>query len=179
MPRNNTAKRIFNRDRRPGDLVFAGFFFAFAVFLVSQLGSETKWIKGTKVFAQPTFWPAVSLLGMALFSACHFFGSLLSSKQDGRLVEVRFWARSIEFACWFMVYVWIVPIVGYLPGTILFTNLLAVRVGYREKKVFVAATILSITIVILFKALLSVKIPGGLWYEYLPDSIRNFMLLYL
>lgn len=78
-----------------------------------------------------------------------------------------------------MVYVWIVPIVGYLPGTILFTNLLAVRVGYREKKVFVAATILSITIVILFKALLSVKIPGGLWYEYLPDSIRNFMLLYL
>ena len=78
-----------------------------------------------------------------------------------------------------MGYVWIVPVVGYLPTTVLFTNLLTIRMGYREKKVYIAATIMAIFIVVLFKGFLSVKIPGGQWYEYLPDGVRNFMLLYL
>ncbi len=179
MSNPGPIKKVFERDRRPGDLIFAALFFVLSALLLSQIGSETKWVKGTKLFAQPAFWPAVSLIGMTLFAACHFIGSLISRKQGGRLTEVAFWARSIEFALWFMGYVWIVPVVGYLPTTVLFTNLLTIRMGYREKKVYIAATIMAIFIVVLFKGFLSVKIPGGQWYEYLPDGVRNFMLLYL
>jgi len=33
--------------------------------------------------------------------------------------------------------------------------------------------------VVVFKSFLQVKIPGGQLYEFLPDGIRNFMLVYL
>ena len=179
MASSNAIKSFFKRERRPGDLVFALLFLVLSVFLLSQIGTETKWIKGTKLFTQPMFWPAVSLIGMTFFAACHFLGAVLSPKTGGRLKEVGFWIRSMEYALWFMAYVWIVPIIGYLPSTILFTNLLTFRVGYKEKKLFMMATIMAVAIVVIFKGFLSVKIPGGQLYEHLPDSIRNFMLLYL
>ena len=172
-------KSFFQRERRPGDFVFAVFFLAISVLLLLQIGDETKWIKGTKLFSQPRFWPAVSLGGMVLFSAAHFLGAAFSAKPGGRTAELLFWAKSIEYALWFMLYVWLVPIVGYLPSTIAFTLILTYRIGYRDKKMFISALIVGSLIVIIFKGLLSVKIPGGHLYEYLPDGIRNFMLLYL
>lgn len=179
MTKSTAVRSFLVRERRPGDWVFAVLFLAVSIFLLSQIGAESKWIKGTKTFAQPMFWPAVSLFGMTVFAACHFFGAILSPRSDGRLEEVLFWARSIEYALWFMVYVWIVPTIGYLPSTIVFAILLSLRAGYRERKILIMAAVMAFAIVIVFKGFLSVKIPGGQLYEHLPDSIRNFMLLYL
>lgn len=170
---------MFLRDRRPGDLVFAVLFLLIAIFLLSQLGEETKWVKRTKFFAQPAFWPTVSLAGMAFFAALHYLGSVLSPKLAGRMPEVMLWLRSIEYAGWFLVYVWVVPKIGYLGATLLFTLVLTYRVGYREKRMFFAAAATGVVIVVLFKSFLQVKIPSGQVYEYLPAGIRNFMLLYL
>ena len=179
MRNSGWAKSVFQRQRRPGDLVFAVFFLALSVFLLSQLGNESQWIKGTKTFAQPMFWPAVSLIGMTFFAGCHCLGAYLSAKSSGRLTETLFWVRSVEYALWFMVYVWLVPKLGYLLSTIIFANFLVLRVGYRKKNYFISATVMAVVIVVAFKGFLSVKIPGGLIYEYLPQGIRNFMLLYL
>ena len=179
LQENNGIKSLFKRDRQPGDLVFALAFLFISLFLISQLGSETKWVKGTKLFAQPAFWPAVSLALMTLFAILHVAGSFLSSKKQGRREELLLWFRSIEYAIWFMVYVWIVPLIGYLPGTLIFVICLVIRTGYRNKKILFYAGLVSIAIVIIFKGFLSVKIPGGQIYEMLPDAIRNFMLLYL
>lgn len=170
---------MFLRDRRPGDLVFAVLFLLIALFLLSQLGEETKWVKRTRFFAQPAFWPTVSLAGMAFFAALHYVGSVLSPKLPGRLPEVALWLKSIEYAGWFLAYVWIVPKTGYLGATLLFTLTLTYRVGYRDKRMFFAAAAMAIGIVVIFKSFLQVKIPAGQVYEYLPDGIRNFMLLYL
>ena len=172
-------RTFLSRERRPGDLVFAVFFLAVSVFLLSQIGAESKWIKGTRTVAQPMFWPAVSLAGMTVFAVCHAFGAMVSPRMEGRLGEVLFWARSVEYALWFMAYVWVVPIVGYLLATIVFSTLLCLRVGYREKRLLVMAAVMALTVVIVFKGFLSVKIPGGQLYEHLPDGVRNFMLLYL
>ncbi len=172
-------RTLLSRERRPGDLVFAVFFLAISVFLLSQIGTESKWVKGTGTVAQPMFWPAVSLLGMTGFALCHFFGAVVSPRMAGRLGEVLFWVRSIEYALWFMAYVWIVPTVGYLPSTVIFSTLLCLRVGYREKRFLAMAAVMALAVVIVFKGFLSVKIPGGQLYEHLPDGIRNFMLLYL
>ncbi len=172
-------KSFFERERRPGDFIFALLFLVFSAFLLSQIGSETKWIKGTKLFAQPPFWPAVGLAGMVLFATGHFLGSIYSRKSDGRGSEILLWCRSLEYAAWFMVYVWLVPKAGYLPTTIIFTLFLTYRTGYRKRLMFFSALLVAIAIVVVFKSLLSVKIPGAQLYEYLPDGIRNFMLLYL
>lgn len=171
--------RLFIRERRAGDLVFALFFLVLAILLVSQLGEETKWVKRTKFFAQPAFWPTVSLIGMLVFALFHCLGSVVSPRTGGRKAEVTLWFRSLEYAGWFLAYVWIVPKIGYLAGSLIFTLLLTWRVGYREKRMFIGAAAVGIGIVVIFKAFLQVKIPAGQIYEYFPDSIRNFMLIYL
>ena len=40
------------------------------------------------------------------------------------------------------------------------------------------AVLFSVVVVVLFKSLLQVKIPGGAVYNLLPDAARNFMTLY-
>jgi hypothetical protein len=37
----------------------------------------------------------------------------------------------------------------------------------------------AIAVVLVFKGLLSVRIPGALLYEYLPGPLRSFAILYL
>tara|TARA_Y100000739_G_scaffold164611_1_gene142639 strand:+ start:1186 stop:1422 length:237 start_codon:yes stop_codon:yes gene_type:complete len=76
-----------------------------------------------------------------------------------------------------MVYVFFVPLLGYLISTILFTTLLAFRMGYRNSKILFFAFSLGVSIVVIFKTVLSVKIPGGLLYEFLPGVFRNFMIV--
>jgi hypothetical protein len=170
---------MLQRDRHPGDLVFAVLFLLISAFLVSQLGDQASWVKRTRFFAQPAFWPTVSLIGMLFFAALHCLGSFLSPRTPGRGAELMLWLRSLEYAAWFLVYVWVVPMIGYLGATILFTLMLTYRVGYRTKSMFIGATAMAVGIVVIFKAFLQVKIPAGQIYEYLPDGIRNFMLLYL
>jgi hypothetical protein len=179
MPEPSANRSFLSHERHPGDLVFALVFLLVALFLLSRLGSETKWVNNTKLVAQPAFWPTVSLACMSAFALLYFLGSLVSARSPGRGRELALWGRSIEFALWFMLYVWLVPKTGYLPSTIIFIAMLMLRLGYREKKIILTAVAIGIAIVVIFKGLLEVKIPGGQIYQYLPDAIRNFMLLYL
>ncbi len=187
-----SLKALLEHDRRPGDLVFGVFFVVFSLVLLSQLGSETQWVKGAKLFAQPGFWPAIGLTGMSLFAMGHLLSSVRAlrpgsagvsstgaSSIESTTREIWFWSRSLEYAVWFMVYVWIVPLIGYLPASLIFATALTLRVGYHDKSMLLKAAGMSVAIVVIFKSLLSVKIPGGQLYEQLPDGIRNFMLLYL
>ena len=54
---------------------------------------------------------------------------------------------------------------------------LAFRAGYRGPRMLCAAALTGLSIVLIFKTTLSVKIPGGAIYEYLPDIFRNFMIV--
>lgn len=175
MPKS--YQQLFQRERRKGDLVFAVIFMAFSIFLLSQIGNETHWGRKAKLVAQPYFWPIVSLAGMVFFAVLHFLGSILSPRIPGRLQEIGFWLRALEYVAWFLVYVWLVPVIGYLPATLVFMPLLAFRMGYRDKKMLLTAAGIGFAIVLLFKTFLAVKIPAGEWYEYLPDAIRSFMML--
>lgn len=180
MSKNMKAKDTpFTTRRAPGDIVCAVAAVVSALFLLSQLGSQTIWIKGIPLGTQPRFWPAVSIFGMISFGLIYFIGSLRHvAKQEGATGrEILFWLRSLEFTIWFMVYVFITPVIGYLTSTILFCLLLAIREGYRSMGSLVIAAFMGAAIVLLFKTFLQVRIPGGIVYEYLPDGIRNFMIL--
>jgi|TARA_B110000467_G_C18235613_1_gene431375 hypothetical protein len=170
-------KTLFKRDRRTGDFVFAVIFLIFSILLLSQLDEQVHWSNQGKFIAQPGFWPAVSLTGMTIFAFFHLIGSALSQRIYGRLKEIGLWVRSLEYAAWFLLYVWLVPQVGYLPMTLIFMPLLVFRLGYRELKMFLLASFIGFLIVLVFKTFLKVKIPGGELYEYLPGSIRSFMIL--
>lgn len=170
-------KLLFERPRPAGDLAFALGFLALAIFLASQLGTEAKWVKRTKLFAQPAFWPTVGIFGMLFFGAFHAFGSIISKRTPGRRAEAVLWLRSIEYALWFMAYVMVTPKLGYLPSTLIFALGLTLRTGLRGRVYLMAAGGMGLFIVVLFKSFLQVRIPGGAVYEYLPDALRNFMIL--
>ena len=179
MLRFQTLQQMFQRYRKPGDLVFAVLFIFFALFLLWNLTEETKWLNGKSLFAQPRFWPAVGVIGMVGFGVLHWIGSVSSPRIFGRGAEVWFWIRSLEYVAWFLAYVLSAPYVGFLPASIFFAVVLAMRAGYRAPRMLLAAAGTGLAIVLIFRTLLQVKIPGGALYEYLPDAIRLFMLSYM
>jgi len=178
MSRVKTLQSLFKRYRRPGDIVFAWFILIVSVFLLTQLFDQTAYKNGAKMFAQPRFWPAVSLIGMTGFALFHVLGSLLSERIEGRWREVLTWIASLEYAGWFIAYAAAVPYTGYLPTTVTFAVMLAFRAGYRSARVLSSAVAASIVIVVLFKTVLKVNLPAGRIYEVLPDGLRQIMLTY-
>lgn len=179
MVRLQTLQEMFKRYRRPGDIVFALVFFAISAFLVSQIGSQSPWNGTRNMFSQPAFWPTVSLVAMVVFAGLHLMSSAVSPRLPGRWEEVSAWLRALEYAVWFLIYVWLVPVLGYLPTTIIAALLLGLRAGYRKPAHLIGLVLTGIAIVVVFRGLLQVRIPAGAAYQYLPDSIRVFFLTYL
>lgn len=178
MSRVKTLQSLFKRYRRPGDIVFAWFVLLVSLFLLSQITDQTAWRDGAKLFAQPRFWPAVSLGGMSFFAALHLLGSALSERIDGRWREVWIWVSSLEYVGWFVAYAMAVPYTGYLLSTVVFAVALTFRAGYRRAFMLIAAALSAVAIVLLFKTFLKVNLPSGLIYEALPDGLRQIMLTY-
>ena len=178
MLRIKTLQSLFKRYRRPGDIVFAWLFLIFSILLLTQIFDQTAYKNGAKLFAQPRFWPAVSLAAMVGFSAFHLLGSALSERIEGRWREVFLWFSAFEYAGWFIAYALAVPYAGYLPTTVLFAILLCLRAGYRSAVMLWSAVASSVLIVLLFKTVLKVSLPAGQIYEALPDGLRQIMLTY-
>ncbi len=174
-----TLQDMFRRYRRPGDIVFALLFFAFALFLLTQIGAETKVVKRTKWFAQPSLWPTIAIWGMVIFSGLHLLSSVLSPRIPGRWREVGFWLMSFEYVVYFLIYVVAVPWLGYLPSTMLFAVFLALRTGFQTPSAVGIALAFGAVVAVTFRALLQVNIPAGRLYEFLPDAVRVFALTYL
>ena len=177
--------------RRAGQLVFALAFLAVAILLLALIGEETAWKKGTKLAAQPRFWPAVSLSAMVFFAALHLRGLLgRRARQDMRALgapphswpadrrEARHWSRGLEFVAWFAALIVLVPLVGFAPTAVGFAVALTLRLGYPRRTAWIAAGFAILTVIV-FKAGLSVRIPGGALYEWLPGAARNVAILYL
>lgn len=156
--------------------------FLVAVFLASQLGSQTKFFEGMPLEKQPGLWAAIGIVGMLIFGffqMLQFWFHRNGLQAPGFVGEVLIWARAGEYVLWFMIYVWLVPLVGYLPTTLGFLLLMSWRLGYRKTKHLASAILAGVLIVVVFKSFLQVKIPGGALYEFLPDAMRSFAILYL
>lgn len=171
-------ERRFVGPRR-GQLIFALGFVALSVLLLTQIGHQTVWAAKTKVFAQPRFWPAVGLGGMTLLGALHLYRLPWRRFTAADRGELKRWAEVLEYAVWFMAYVLAVPVIGYLPATLIFMPALTWRMGYRSRLMLGTSLVFAVAVVVLFKTFLSVKIPGGAIYDLLPGALRGFFILYL
>jgi hypothetical protein len=165
------------KNIKSGDLLFAVFFFFISAILISQFPDQIKWFKKTKLTSQPALWSAIGLIGMTVFGLIHLFLNLRIQNLKIELDEGILWIKSLEYACWFLLYVILVPNIGYLIATIIIAPCLTYRVGYRDKKMIAYSMVTGLSIVLIFKTFLEVKIPGGAIYELLPNTIRSFMIL--
>lgn len=171
-------ERRFPGPRR-GQLLFALFFVAGSALLLALIGQQTRWVAKAQLFAQPRFWPAVGLTCMVGLGGLHLY--LLPWRRIDRadLQEARKWLGVGEFGLWFMAYVLVVPVLGYLPTTVAFVAALCRRMGYRGLRMQAVGLGFSVAVVLLFKGLLAVKIPGGAVYEFLPGALRGLFIQYL
>ena len=169
---------LFVRDHRSGDFAFSILILAISVALFASLGSQITWIEGKPLPAQPGFWPMIAIGSMLFFSSLNVISAFVSEEKTGRWKEVMVWLRSLEYAGWFIAYVFLVPKLGYLPTSIAFGAFLAWRIGYKREGIL-AAAVAGLLTVVLFKSLIGAQIPGGELYNYLPSQVRPFMLTYL
>ena len=151
----------------------------FALFLAISFPFQVKWFEGLTFHKQPGMWALFSVAGMVLTGAVLTARSLRESAATSEREELVFWLRACEFLVWFMAYVFIVPYLGYLPSTLLFTMALTWRLGYRRLRWLGISALLAISIVVLFRALLKVKVPGGKIYDAFPQPLSSFLLTYL
>lgn len=156
--------------------------FLVAIFLASQLGVQAKFFDNMAIEKQPGLWSAIGIVGMlffGFFQMLQFWFHRNGLQAPGFVAEAMTWLRASEYALWFMLYVSLVPIVGYLPTTVGFLMLMTWRLGYRQRHYYLYAALAGLLIVLVFKSFLQVKIPGGALYEYLPTAVRSFAILYL
>jgi len=167
------------RGPKRGQILFAVGFLLVSAVLAALLWDQTTWKAGKDLFSQARFWPAIGVFGMLGFTALHVWR--LPRRRFARpdWAEGRYWLTVVEFILWFLVYVWLVPLIGYLPVTLAFVAALTWRMGYRSARMMWIALTFGLIVVLLFKGFLQVKIPGAALYEYLPDGLRTFFILYL
>lgn len=163
--------------RKRGQPLFALMFLGIVLFLLSQLGSQTRWTDDTAFVAQPGFWPGIGVIGMALFTALHFWHLPRRRLRRDDWLEARLWARALEFVVWFLVYVYAVPRIGYLPASVIFMGVLTWRLGYRSRAMLALGAAFGALVVVVFKTVLQVRIPGGDLYEVMPDVVRSFLIV--
>ena len=166
-----------------GDLVFAMLMLLIVLVLLVSIPFETKWFDGVPLVKQPRLWPTFCIVGMALFGVPYSIQIWRNYKfqlgeVQAELNELSSWLRPLEFVFYFVLYVWSVPLVGYLLSTLLFFSLLTIRAGYRTLLMFWVSLATGFGIVVVFKSLLQVKVASGAIYDYLPDGWATFFMIY-
>lgn len=175
-------QQLMEQKQHPAQWVFALMLLLLSLWLLSNISEQAKFPPSKPFVSQPGFWPAISLIGMSFFSAWFLYTSWRDRDRTQAYslkYELLAWVTVLEYPLWFLAYVWCVPQLGYLPSTLLFTLVMSLRLGYRKKGIYICAVLASIAIVVIFKAFLEVKIPGGAVYSYFPEAIRNFLILKL
>ncbi|NNE53008.1 MAG: tripartite tricarboxylate transporter TctB family protein [Sulfitobacter sp.] len=168
------------KTRGAGQTVFVFAALAAVVLLLLSITRQTVWVEDAKNLpAQPRFWPAVALIIMCAAFAQHAWRMRRRKPNAQDWAEARRWVEPLEYVLWFMVYVFAVPIIGFLPMSLLLACALTWRLGYQSRGYLLAAAVFAVATVILFKGLLGVKIPGAAIYEVLPGGLRSFFILYL
>lgn len=172
------------KKRQAAELFFALLLTTGSILLLSMIGDQIKYFSSKPFFKQPGLWTSIGLVGMVLSGILYTVTlwirkSRLPQKKQPLFDELWVWIRSVEYLIWFMAYVLAVPWAGYLISTIVLGVLLTFRLGYTEHQFYTAIVATAVAIVVIFKSLLLVKIPGGAIYDFFPDAIRNFLILNL
>lgn len=173
-----------NKEKyQTGDLIFALIILSLAFVFVALIPFETRWYDKLVLVKQPSFWPTLCLLGMSVFSIGYSYKiyRLYQNQQDSiksEWLEVFSWVKPVEYIVYFLIYVYLVPLIGYLISTLLFFSLLTYRVGYRTRKMICISLLTAFSVVVIFKSLLQVKMASGEIYDYLPNSLATFFIVY-
>ncbi len=135
-------------------------------------------------WTQPIFMPAISLLLVAIPATYLFFQYLLKLRNNQELrptgQHIRFellqWFKPVEFFVYYVLYIWLLGMVGYFLSSLIFIIGLSIRIGLRSREWMLAGLLFAIALIAMFRWALGVWIPPAALYDLFPKDIGIFLM---
>ena len=165
-----------------GQWLFSLCAFALVLFLFASIPFQTSFFDNVPWYKQPRIWPGIAIVGMLIAGIGHFFTLRKFSEPPETLPfskDLQLTAKALEISLWFILYIFAVGALGYLPSSIAFALFMCWRMEYKSWRFYLYALLLAIAIVAIFKGILQVRIPGGDLYDFLPTDLQRFAKTYL
>jgi len=170
-------------SQSPGRLIVAVFFLLFGAGGLALLPAFTGTSPGDEGwFTQPWLMPALTLTLLTVAALIHTLrlwrdrGPVSAAGLAG---ELWMWLRAGEFFFWYVLYIWLLGVLGYGLSTFVFIAGLGFRVGLRQPRWIFAALAVTVAMTLLFRLALEIWVPAADLYEVLPPVVRNFMQQYM
>lgn len=172
-------------SQSPGRLVVAIFFLLFGAGGLALLPTFTGTSPGDEGwFTQPWLMPSLALTLLTVAALIHTLRLWRDRKPTsancaGLPGELWMWLRAGEFFLWYVLYIWLLGVLGYGLSTFVFVAGLGLRMGLRQPRWIIAALAVTVAMTLLFRLGLKIWVPAADLYEILPSGIRNFMQQYM
>lgn len=163
-------------------LGFAALTWVLAWLLLMLAPWQLQWQADRSWAQQPGLFSLVGVIGMVIFGTAEIWRLARSVQRWHGMSawpELRVWWGSLEYAAWFMAYVFATPWLGYLLASVVFALGLTWRLGYRRRVHFGSALAVAVATVLVFKGGLSVKIAPAPWYQSLPEPLATWFMSHL
>ncbi|MEM7117153.1 MAG: tripartite tricarboxylate transporter TctB family protein [Chloroflexota bacterium] len=167
---------------QPGTGVFYGIMAVISIVLLLLLPIETEPGPAEQGWwTQPILMPAISLVFFAITAVFLFIQHLLSVRKHGAphdrdtvRAELFQWAQPLEIFVYYVIYIYLLGIVGYFLSSFIFAAGVGWRVGLRSRRWVWAALFFTLGITALFRWGLSIWFPSAALFELLPGGLRIF-----
>ena len=170
---------------KPATGLFYGFMLLFGVGFLLLVPVATKpGPENQGWWTQPFFMPTLSLLIVAvmaiILSTQHFRArrstAVRESMRGSLRIELLQWLKPLEFFVYYVLYIWLLGMIGYFLSSLVFILLLSWRVGLRSPKWMVTAFLFAVMLIALFRWGLGVWVPQAELYELFPKDVRIFLM---
>lgn len=171
----------------PGTGIVYAFFFVVGVLFLALIPVVTEpGPQGQGWWTQPAFMPRLSLIliaGPALYMTIQHFWPMIQdrSKRPDRSdvnAELLQWVKPTEFFIYYVIYIFLLGLVGYFLSSLIFVLGLSWRVGLRGRRWGIIAVITAVGLIVVFRWGLRVWIDPPLLFDIFPRSIRLFLSRY-
>ena len=187
------VENLFEFKRISGDLMLSSIALIFVIFLLLNFNLESGWnnrdltqSRVGKILKQQWIGPLICMVILIPAVLLNFSQSIKQEIINKRLrlpnrirYELMQWFKSLEFIIYFLIYTYVISILGYLLSTVIFSVFMTFRLGYRSFFWISSSLITSLCIVLIFRTILQIKTPVNIWlYKYFPEQIEIFMKIY-
>lgn len=165
--------------------IFYGFMALFSLIFIILIPTATKpGPEGQGWWTQPALMPSLSLALIAIPAAMLLGQHRLKRHQQPELhpspenlrAELFQWLRPLEFFGYYVLYIWLLGLVGYFLSSFMFITGLSWRIGLRAPKWMLISFLTALGLIALFRWGLQVWVPAAALYDLFPKEARIFLI---
>jgi len=167
----------------PGTGIFLGFMAVVSITLLLLTPFATKPGPSNQGWwTQPALMPTFSLILFAAAANYLFLQHLWTVRKNGLqqersavLKELTQWVLPLEYFVYYLIYIWLLGLVGYFLSSAIFAIGVSLRVGLRSGRWVLTAILFALALTALFRWGLHIWFPKVALFELFPKEPRIFL----